>query len=119
VTKARVVAKNLETLTYNFTEEDAHVVEELAQELESVYTKFYEKLPNKEGLILCPTSQQNRQYIRHKVQKAKATLKCSSIPQRKYGRKRLHSALRRVGCKADRLRKIAKSQVSYVRPCSS
>jgi len=67
VTKARVVAKNLETLAYSFTEEDAQVVEELAQELES---GFYEKLPNK-GLILCPTSRQNRQYTCRKVQKAK------------------------------------------------
>jgi len=50
VTKARVVAKNLETLAYSFTEEDAQVVEELAQELES---GFYEKLPNK-GLIHLP-----------------------------------------------------------------
>ncbi len=36
VTKARIATKNIESHTYNFTEDDARVVEELAQEFECV-----------------------------------------------------------------------------------
>ncbi len=115
--KARIVAKNIQTLTYNFSEDSSHVVEELAKELETVYTKYYERLPNKEGLILCPTSQQSMQYIRQKVQKAKATLRCSTLPQRKYGRKRAHPVLRRFGRKADKIRKTLVSMIYQERTC--
>ncbi len=76
VTKARIATKNIESLTYNFTEDDARVVEEL----KCMCARYYEKLPHKEGLMLCHTNQQSRQYICRKVQRAKATLRCSLLP---------------------------------------
>ncbi len=105
--KARTVAKNLENLTYNFTEDHIDVVEELALELERLYAKYSQRLPSREGIVLCPTSQQSRLYIfvAIKVMKARATLKYSSLPRRKYGRKKLNPALHRFGLKADRKRK--------------
>ena len=100
--KARIALKNIETLTYNFTDSKVEHATSLSAELNELYCKYEALLPKCEGI---PNANIATQYIRRKVQKAKCTLNCSSLRRSKP--KRLKGISKRVGAKADRLRKEA------------
>ena len=103
--KARITLKNIETLTYNFTENECTQAINLASDLDNLYTKYYDLLPNHQGLILQPKSSIRIQYMRRKVQKARLTQKCSSLRRNKS--KSRKGPFVRVGAKAERLQKVS------------
>lgn len=101
---ARITLKNLETLTYNFTEIDYDHATALASDLEQLYSKYQALLPKSQGLLLHPKSNTKIQYMRRKVQKARLALKCSSLPHKKSRSSK--GPFVRVGSKAERLQKV-------------
>lgn len=98
--------KNIETLTYNFTEKEYEQAKSLASDLDELYRKYHALLPKQQGLILHPKTSVKMQYMRRKVQKARLTLQCSSLSRSKSRRKK--GQFVRVGAKADRFRKVIK-----------
>ena len=104
----RAVLHQLETLTYNVTENEKETLVDVNHKLKDLYCTFYERMPHKEGLILRPPDQRQIINTRRRVGKAKVALKCSSLPYWR-SRKRAPSSYRnRFGAKADRLRKADK-----------
>ncbi len=101
---ARITLKNIETLTYNFTEMEYDHAKTLASDLEQLYSKYQALLPKCQGLILQPKSNMKIQYMRRKVQKARLALKCSSLPRKKSRSSK--GPFVRVGSKAERLQKV-------------
>ena len=73
----RAALHQLETLTYNVTEEEKDILSEVNEKL---YSEFYRRMPNKEGLVLRPRNQRQVINMRRRVWKAKAVLRCSSLP---------------------------------------
>ena len=101
---ARITLKNIETLTYNFTETEMEQAKALSADLDELYSKYHALLPKRQGILLRPNANVAIQYMRRKIQRAKFTLRCSTIKRSKP--KRLKASSRRVGAKADRLRKL-------------
>ena len=102
---ARITLKNIETLTYNFTETELEQAKALSGDLDKLYCKYHALLPKHQGILLHPNAKVAIQYMRRKIQRARFTLRCSTIKRSKP--KRLKASSRRVGAKADRLRKEA------------
>ena len=75
----------------------------LSTDLDELYSKYYALLPKCQGILLRSNTNVAIQYMHRKIQRAKFTLKCSTIKRSKP--KRLKASSRRVGAKADRLRK--------------
>ena len=98
---ARITLKNIETLTYNFTETEYNHARNLASDLEQLYSKYQALLPKSHGLILQPKSNVKIQYMRRKVKKARAVMKCSSLPRKKSRGPK--GPFIRVGSKAEKL----------------
>ena len=93
---ARIALKNLETLTYNFTEIDYDHATALVSDLKQLYSKYQALLPKSRGLLLHPKSNTKMR------RKARLALKCSSLPSKKSrSSKRV-----RVGSKAERQQKV-------------
>ena len=97
--------KNIETLTYNFTETEQDHARELASDLEKMYSKYLALLPKQQGLTFHPKSPITTQYMRRKVQKARLALKCSTLPPPRKTRK-TKGPFVRVGAKAERKQKV-------------
>lgn len=104
----RATLHQIETLTYNVTENEREVLSDLSSKLKELYANSYDKLPNKDGLALRPRDQRQVINMRRRVWKAKVLLKCSSLPHLRR-RKRIPCSFRnRFGTKADRLRRANK-----------
>ena len=101
---ARVTLKNIETLTYNFSEREYDQASALASDLDQLYSKYQALLPNNQGLILQPKASIKIQYMRRKVQKARLALKYLPLNRPKSRRKR--GAFVRFGAKAERQQKV-------------
>lgn len=102
---SRITLKSIETLTYNFTETEMEQAKALRADLDELYSKYHALLAKRQGILLHPNANVAIQYMRRKVQRARFTLRCSTIRRSKP--KRLKASSRRVGAKADRLRKEA------------
>ena len=50
----RAALHQLETLTYNVTEEEKGILTEVNKKLREIYSEFYRRMPNKEGIVLRP-----------------------------------------------------------------
>ena len=103
---ARITLKNIETLTYNFTDSETDQAKALRAELDELYSKYHAILPKRQGILLRPNANVAIQYMRRKIRRARFNLRCSTIQRSKP--KRLKATSRRVGAKADRLRKEAR-----------
>lgn len=101
---ARITLKNLETLTYNFTETEYKHASALASDLQQLYSKYQGLLPKCQGLLLQPKLSSKIQYMRRKVQKARIALKCSSLPRK--ATRSSKGRFTRVGSRAERLQKV-------------
>ena len=110
----RAALHQLETLTYNVTEEEKDILSEVNEKLREIYSEFYRRMPNKEGLVLRPRNQRQVINMRRRVWKAKAVLKCSSLPSWRHKKRAPCSYRNCFGIKADRLRK-ANQEVSSLR----
>ena len=53
----RAVLHQIETLTYNITENEKEVLTDLNSSLRKLYSSTYNRLPNKDGLALRPRDQ--------------------------------------------------------------
>ena len=51
----RTALHQLETLTYNVTEEEKGILTEVNEKLREIYSELYRRMPNKEGIVLRPT----------------------------------------------------------------
>ena len=78
------------------------------------YIQFYRRMPNKEGIVLQPQGQRQVINMRWRVWKAKAALRCSSLPSLRCKKRAPCSYRNRFGIKADCLRK-ANQEVSSLR----
>ena len=107
----RAALHQLETLTYNVTEEEKGILTEVNEKLREIYSEFYRRMPNKEGIVLRPRNQRQVINMRRRVWKAKAVLRCSSLPSWRRKKRAPCSYRNRFGIKADRLRK-ANQEVS-------
>ena len=103
---ARITLKNIETLTYNFTDSGTDHAKALRADLDKLYSKYHAILPKRQGILLRPNANVAIQYMRRKIRRARFNLRCSTIQRSKP--KRLKATSRRVGKKADRLRKEAR-----------
>lgn len=101
----RAVLHQLETLTYNITEEEKDILTDVNERLREIYSNFYRRMPNKEGIVLRPRDQRQVINMRRRVWKAKAVLRCSSLPSLRRRKRALSSYRNRFGIKADRLRR--------------
>ncbi len=59
--------KNIETMTFSFTETEEDHARELLSDLENIYKKYLAVLPKHQGLILHPKPPTTIQYMRRKV----------------------------------------------------
>ena len=107
----RAALHQLETLTYNVTEEEKGILTEVNEKLREIYSEFYRRMPNKEGIVLRPRNQRQVINMQRRVWKAKAVLRCSSLPSWRRKKRAPCSYRNRFGIKADRLRK-ANQEVS-------
>ncbi len=102
----RAVLHQLETLTYNVTEDEKDTLADVNEKLRELYSAFYRRMPNKEGLVLRPRDQRQVINMRRRVWKAKvALLRCSSLPPWRRKKRAPSSYRNRFGIKADRLRR--------------
>ena len=85
---------------------NAELLQDMNSQLQHLYDTIYQQLPNKEGLALRTNSSIRVSTIRRKVRKSKYSLNCSKLnttkPKKKSGPLGIS---KRVGIKADRLRK--------------
>ena len=70
----RAALYQLETLTYNVTEEEKGILTEVNKKLREIYSEFYRRMPNKEGIVLRPRGQRQVINMRRRVWKAKLLL---------------------------------------------
>ena len=107
--KARISLKSLETLTYSCI--DAEMLLEVEERLQSLLKDLKAQLPQEEGLVIRPAIVSRAIKTKRKYAHIRARQQsgyCSALTEgKKCGRKRANSKFRnRVGCKADRLRKV-------------
>lgn len=48
----RAMLHQLETLTYNVTEEEKDILTDVNEKLREIYSNFYQRMPSKEGIVL-------------------------------------------------------------------
>ena len=109
--KTRVTLQNLKTLSYNFPQSDIELASEFSQTLEELYHSFYSRLPNNSGILIRQPDQDSMRSTRRRECRNISTHDCTSLPPCKKARK----ASKRVGSKADKLRKdLQKSQVHII-----
>ena len=80
---ARITLKNVETLTYNFTETEMEQAKALSADLDELHSKYHALLPKRQGILLHPNANVVIQYMHRKIQRAKFTLRCSTIKRSK------------------------------------
>ena len=118
--KTRSLLHQLETLTYSVTEKEKDTLIDVNEKLREVYTKFYKRMPNREGIILRPRDQCQVINMRRRVWKAKEVLRCSSLPSWRQKKRAPYTYRSRFGIKADRLRRINKdTHVSPLHTCTT
>ena len=54
--KARITLKNIETLTYHFTETEMEQAKALSADLDEMYSKYHALLTKCEGILLRPNA---------------------------------------------------------------
>ena len=96
----RAALYQLETLTYNVTEKEKDIFTEVNGKLREICSEFYRRMPNKEGIVLRPQDQQQVINMRRRVWKAKAVLRCSSLPSWRHKKQAPCSYRNRFGIKA-------------------
>ena len=101
----RATLHQLETLTYNVTEEEKDVLADVNVHLKQILSSFYSKMPHKDGIVLRSHDRNQIINMRRRVWKAKATLRCSSLPSWKRKRQLPYTYRNRFGVRADRLRR--------------
>ena len=106
--KTRAALHQIETLTYNVTEEEKDILTDVNEKFRELYSNFYRRMPNKEGIVLVLRPRDQLQVInmRRRVWKAKAVLRCSSLPSQRRKKRAPSSYRNRFGIKADRLRRV-------------
>ena len=104
--KTRANLQRIQSLTYVINDNNAELLQDMNSQLQHLYDTIYQQLPNKEGLALRTNSSIRVSTIRRKVRKSKYSLNCSKLnttkPKKKSGPLGIS---KRVGIKADRLRK--------------
>ena len=98
--------KRLESLTYQFPDDQADMPKNLFSKVQDLYTDFRLLLPQKASLVLRPKRSQGVVIMRRKIQKALLTLACLSISTTVKGKKKTKALNPRVGSKADWKRKL-------------
>ena len=81
--KARVTLKNLENLTFNFSDDES-LTKEFNKELSKLYDSFYSKVAPITGILIRPITKrlQRLQLIKRKYRKIKCPpWKISSLPK--------------------------------------
>ena len=104
--KVRANLKRLESLTYQFSDDQADMLKDLNSKVQDLYTDFRSLLPQKASLVLRPKGSQSVVIMRRKIQKARLTLACSSLSTTAKGKKKTKALTHRVGSKADWKRKL-------------
>lgn len=104
--KTRANLQRIQSLTYAINDEHAELLQDMNSQLQHLYDTIYQQLPNKEGLAIHTNSSIRVSTIRRKVQKSRHSLNCSRLntanPKK---RSRPLGTSKRVGIRADRLRK--------------
>ena len=75
--------KGIETLTYNLTETEMEQAKALRADPNELYSKYHALLPKRQSILLRPNANVAIQYMRRKVQRARFTLRCSTIRRKK------------------------------------
>ena len=65
----RAVLCQIENLTYNVTDNEKEILADIREKLADVHSKFYARMPRKEGLIIRPQDQRQIVNIRRRVWK--------------------------------------------------
>ena len=68
---ARITLKNIETLTYNFTDSETDHAKALRADLDELYSKYHAIPPKRQGILLRPNANAAIQYMRRKIRKSK------------------------------------------------
>ena len=104
--KTRANLQRIQSLTYVINDENAELLQDMNVQLQLLYNSVYQQLPNKEGLALRTHNRHSVATIRRKVRKSINTLSCSNLKAAKAKKKLGPPGIsKRVGIKADRLRK--------------
>ena len=104
--KVRANLKRIENLTYQFSDDQADMLKDLNSKVQDLFTHFQSLLPQKDNLVLRPKGSQSVVIMRRKIQKARLTLSCSSLSTTAKGKRMTKALTRRVGSKADWIRKL-------------
>jgi len=102
--KVRANLKQIESLTYQFSKDQADVLAELNVKVEELFNDFKSYLPLKEGLVVRPKDNQSVVIMKRKIRRAQLALKCSSLPATAKKVKLPKALTQRVGGIADRKR---------------
>ena len=100
--KTRANLQRIQSLTYVINDENAELLQDMNSQLQHT---VYQQLPNKEGLALRTNNSIRVSTIRRKVQKSRYSLHCSKLSATKVKKSGPPGISKRVGIKADRLRK--------------
>ena len=103
--KTRANLQRIQSLTYVVNDENAELLQDMNVQLQLLYNSVYQQLPNK-GLALRTHNRHSVATIRRKVRKSIHNLSCSNLKAAKAKKKLGPPGIsKRVGIKADRLRK--------------
>ena len=103
--KTRTNLQRIQSLTYAINDEHAELLQDMNSQLQHLYDTIYRQLPNK-GLALHTNSSIRVSTIRRKVRKSRYSLNCSRLNTTNSKRRsRPLGTSKRVGIRADRLRK--------------
>lgn len=117
--KTRANVQRIQSLTYLIKEENADLLQDMNIQLQNLFDNTYQQLPNKEGLALCVNNSIRVSSLRRKVQKSKHSLHCSKLKVAKAKKKSGPRGIsKRVGIKADRVRKVHKVIKKFTCTCT-
>ena len=108
--KVRANLKQIENITYQFSDDQTDMLKDLNSRVQDLFTSFHSLLPQKNSLVLRPKGSQSVVIMRRKIRKARLTLSCSSLSTTVKAKRKAN----RVGSKADWLRKLQVSCISIV-----
>lgn len=101
--EVRITLESIKCLTYDVTEEQYDILDQLHSGMKQLMSNFREHLPHKEGLLVRPEVQ-NRATTVYNKKKSKRISKL--IQRASAGRKRMPASFRnRIGIKANKHKK--------------
>ena len=104
--KARVWLKQIETLTYNMSDEEIPVLLDLNKRLQEAFEKTISQMPRREGLLKRPGTNHTVWVMERKIKKARTTLHCSILPNKCQPKRLKNANKHRVGVKAEKKVKL-------------